>query len=171
MEKENQTRAFRIPVLLASFALFAGLSLYFYFHLLGRNPSSGQNKSIAVLPFANGTGDSANAYFCDGITEAVIAELNRISDLRVSPRTSTLYAFKKQGKDIRLTGKELHAGSILGGQVKQSGKKIIIEVNLVDIPSGKTIWTKKYDQDIKDLFSIQSGDGCLGGGKIKRHTY
>jgi TolB-like protein/Tfp pilus assembly protein PilF len=113
-------------------------------------------KTIAVLPFVNGTGDSTNAYFCDGITESVIGELNRISDLQVSPRTSAAYSFKKQGKDIQLTGKELRVGSILQGQVKQAGHKINMEVNLVDAFSGNTIWTKKYDQNIKDIFSIQS---------------
>jgi TolB-like protein/Flp pilus assembly protein TadD len=155
MEKEKTSRLFRLMMLVSAFILFLGMSFYFY-HLSGVNRHAHDDKSIAVLPFVNSTGDSANAYFCDGITEAVIADLNRVSDLRVSPRTSTVYAFKEHGRDIGLAGKELHAGSMLQGEVNQSGKEIIIQANLVDVASGKTVWSKKYDQDIKDLFSIQT---------------
>ena len=154
--KEKRAGQFKLWILVSSFLLFTGLSFYFYNHLWGMSRYSLKNKSIAVLPFVNSTGDSANAYFCDGVTESVIAELNRISDLQVSPRTTTTYAFKKQGKDIKLTGKELNAGSILRGQVRQSGHTLIMKVDLVEVSSGKTIWSNNYDQDIKDIFSIQS---------------
>lgn len=154
--KEDQPAPIRLWILVFSLVLFASLSLYFYHHLWGMSRTPVEKKAIAVLPFVNSTGDSSNAYFCDGITESVISELNRVSDLQVSPRVSTVYAYKKQGKDIRRAGKELQVGAIMEGQVRQSGNKISMEVNLVEVASGRTIWSKKYNQDIRDIFSIQS---------------
>ena len=134
----------------------AVISVIIFLLVYKKAVSNLNEKTIAVLPFANETGDSANAYFCDGITDAITAELNRISDLQVSSRTTATYAFKQQGKNIRKAGAELHVGSILLGRVQQSGNRLNMDVKLVDLYSGKTIWSNVYDRDIKELFSVQS---------------
>jgi adenylate cyclase len=154
--KKRAAGRFRIWVLVFPIVLVAGLLYYVYHRTNSPSGLSANEKSIAVLPFVNMTGDSTNDYFCNGITDAIIGNLNNISDLKVSPRASVLTAFKINKKDILLTGSALHVGSVLAGSIQQKGSKLNMKFKLVEIPSGKTIWIKDYNREIRDIFSVQS---------------
>jgi len=110
---------------------------------------------VAVLPFVNISQDNRDEYFADGLTEELISSLSRIRDLNVIARTSV--AKYTGGKlDITEIGNALKVGTILEGSVRTSGDEARISVNVVDVPSQKTLLTREYTRSIKDVFAIQS---------------
>jgi len=110
---------------------------------------------VAVLPFVNINTDSKDEYFSDGMTEELISSLSKIRDLNVIARTSV--AKYKGGKlDIAEIGNALGVGSILEGSVRTAGDEARISVNLVDVTSQKTIFSREYTRPIKDVFAIQT---------------
>lgn len=117
--------------------------------LTGTNP-----KSIAVLPFNNFSPESDNEYFSDGITEEIINALTKIKDLKVASRTS-VFAYKKEIKDIREIGKELDVSNILEGSVRKAGNKIRVTAQLISTDDGFHIWSDNFDGDLKDIFAVQ----------------
>ena len=88
-------------------------------------------KSIAVLPFLNMSGDEENEYFSDGIAEEIINSLTRVEGLQVTARTSS-FAFKGKGTDIRQVGSLLNVGHVLEGSVRKSGGRVRITAQLID---------------------------------------
>ncbi len=134
----------------------AALSLsYYYYHFFSRNKFTGNVKSIAVLPFVNADSGKADEYYIDGVTESIITQLSRIEDLRVVSRASVI-GYKGSKKSLRQIADELHVEALITGGVKKSGDNLSIHASLVDVNSGKTIWAKVYENDIKDIFSIQN---------------
>jgi adenylate cyclase len=110
--------------------------------------------SVAVLPFANLSGDPQQEYFSDGITEDIITELSRFSELMVIARNS---AFQYKGKvvDIRQIGRELGARYVLEGSVRRSGDRIRITAQLIDATTGAHRWAERYDRELHDVFAVQ----------------
>lgn len=117
--------------------------------LTGTNP-----KSIAVLPFNNFSSETDNEYFSDGITEEIINALTRIKDLKVASRTS-VFAYKKEIKDIREIGKELDVSNVLEGSVRKAGNRIRVTAQLISTDDGFHIWSESFDGDLKDIFAVQ----------------
>lgn len=117
--------------------------------LTGTNP-----KSIAVLPFNNFSSETDNEYFSDGITEEIINALTKIKDLKVASRTS-VFAYKKEIKDIREIGKELDVSTILEGSVRKAGNRIRVTAQLISSSDGFHIWSENFDGDLKDIFAVQ----------------
>jgi len=113
-----------------------------------------REKSIAVLPFVNMSGDPEQEYFSDGITEDIITELSRFSELLVIARTSS-FAFKGQALDIREAAEKLGVQYVVEGSVRREGTRIRISVQLVDGTSGSHLWANRYDRDLEDLFAVQ----------------
>ena len=115
--------------------------------------SSGQ-ASIAVLPFENMSSDEEQEYFSDGLTEELLNLLAKISELRVTSRTS---AFYYKGKDIKLAdvGRELDVDHILEGSVRKSGNRIRITAQLIEVDSDAHLWSETWDRDLDDVFAIQ----------------
>ena len=113
-----------------------------------------REKSIAVLPFVNMSGDPEQEYFSDGITEDIITELSRFSELLVIARTSS-FAFKGQALDIREAAERLGVQYVVEGSVRRAGRRIRISVQLVDGASGGHLWANSYDRDLEDLFAVQ----------------
>ncbi len=111
-------------------------------------------KSIAVLPFANMSNDPDQDYFCDGISEEIIDALAQLDKLRVIARTST-FSFKGKNIDVREIGKKLDVASLLEGSVRKSGNRLRITTKLVSVEDGSHLWTKRYDRELEDIFSIQ----------------
>lgn len=111
-------------------------------------------KSIAVLPFANMSNDPDQDYFCDGISEEIIDALAQLDKLRVIARTST-FSFKGKNIDVREIGKKLDVTSLLEGSVRKSGNRLRITTKLVSVKDGSHLWSKRYDRELEDIFSIQ----------------
>ena len=112
-------------------------------------------KSVAVLPFENMSTDPENEYFSDGITDDIIAQLSKISALRVISRTSSMQ-YKKTNKKIASIGEELGVGAILEGSVRRAGPRARIVVHLVDPKTEKHLWGDTFDRQLTDIFEVQS---------------
>jgi adenylate cyclase len=110
--------------------------------------------SIAVLPFANMSGDPEQEYFSDGITEDIITELSRFRELFVIARNST-FRFKGQRVDIAEIAQQLGVQYIVEGSVRKSGKRVRITVQLVDALNKNEVWADRYDRNLDDIFVVQ----------------
>jgi serine/threonine-protein kinase len=111
-------------------------------------------KSIAVLPFVNMSGDVENEYFSDGLSEELLNVLAKIPDLKVAGRTSS-FQFKGENKDLRQIGKQLGVAHVLEGSVRQSGIKVRITAQLIDTDTGFHLWSETFDRELNDIFAIQ----------------
>jgi adenylate cyclase len=110
---------------------------------------------VAVLPFANISPDPNDEYFADGLTEELIANLSLVPGLRVIARTSVL-GYKKGEKKVAAIGKELGVGTVVEGSVRRAANKIRVTVQVIDVATEEHIWTEKYDDDLDDIFAVQS---------------
>jgi adenylate cyclase len=110
--------------------------------------------SIAVLPFQNMSGDPEQDYFCDGITEDIITELSRFSDLFVIARNSS-FQYKDKAVDLRQVGRELGVRYLLEGSIRRGVDRVRITAQLVDAGTGAHRWAERYDRELKDVFAIQ----------------
>ncbi len=120
-----------------------------------RQEGSAAAKSVAVLPFENMSTDPENEYFSDGITDDIIAQLSKISALKVISRTSSMQ-YKKTTKKIATIAEELGVGAILEGSVRKAGPRVRIVVHLVDPRSEKHLWGETFDRQLTDVFEVQS---------------
>jgi TolB-like protein len=111
--------------------------------------------SIAVLPFTNLSGDPANQYFSDGLTEEITVSLGRVRPLRVISRSSAIEASKKTA-DIREIGRLLNATNVLEGSVARSGDRMRIIAKLERVSDRALVWSDTYERKASDLFAVQS---------------
>ena len=109
---------------------------------------------IAVLPFTNASGDAAQAYFCDGITENIITRLSRFRDLFVISSNSS-FTYKNKSVTTQDVSRELGVTHVLQGSVQRSADRIRITVQLVDGASGGNLWAERYDRGIDEVFAVQ----------------
>ena len=133
--------------------LAAGAAYYFTAHR-----SKGvaiPEKSIAVLPLVNSTGDPANEYFSDGMSEEFISTLSRLQNLKVVGRTSS-FQFKGKSDDSKTIGKKLGVYYLLEGSVRKSADRVRIAVALIKSGDGANVWSETYDRELKDIFAVQS---------------
>ena len=112
-------------------------------------------KSIAVLPLVNSTGDPANEYFSDGMSEEFISSLSRLHDLKVIGRTSS-FQFKGKSDDSKTIGEKLGVYYLLEGSVRKSADRVRIAVALIKAGDGANVWSETYDRELKDIFAVQS---------------
>jgi adenylate cyclase len=117
-------------------------------------PEPGEIPSIAVLPFANISGDPEQEFFADGLVEDIITTLSKLAGLRVIARNST-FVYKGQAVDIREAAKQLGVQYILEGSVRKGGNRIRITTQLIDADSGSHVWAERYDRAIDDIFAVQ----------------
>jgi len=110
--------------------------------------------SIAVLPFANLSGDMDNEYFSDGLAEEILNALTKLHGLKVAARTSA-FAFKGRNEDIRLIGETLRVNHVLEGSVRKAGSRLRITAQLISIADGCHVWSERYDREMTDVFAIQ----------------
>ena len=110
--------------------------------------------SIAVLPFTNMSGDHAQEYFSDGITEEIITWLSKIPRLFVTARHST-FVFKEKVVSIREVGQQLGVRYVLEGSVRKSEDRIRVTAQLIDVKTDQHVWADRYDRELKDVFAIQ----------------
>jgi non-specific serine/threonine protein kinase len=115
---------------------------------------SPQIPSLAVLPFANLSGDKENEYFSDGLAEDIIDALTRVPGLRVMARTSS-FAFRGKEADVREIGGRLNVEHILEGSVRRAGNRIRVTAQLVKASDGYHLWSQRFDREMTDIFAIQ----------------
>jgi TolB-like protein/Tfp pilus assembly protein PilF len=110
--------------------------------------------SIAVLPFANMSGDKEQEYFSDGITEDVITELSRFRELFVIARNSS-FSYKGKAVKVQDIATDLGVRYVLEGSVRAAGDRIRVTAQLIDAETGHHIWSERYNREITDLFALQ----------------
>jgi len=110
--------------------------------------------SIAVLPFANMSGDPEQEYFSDGITEDIITALSRFRWFFVIARNST-FTYKGKTVDVKAVAQDLGVRYVLEGSVRKAGGRVRITAQLIDAPTSHHVWAERYDRDLKDIFAVQ----------------
>jgi TolB-like protein/Flp pilus assembly protein TadD len=117
-------------------------------------PAEAKHLSIVVLPFANLSGDPAQDYFADGITENLTTDLSRIRNSFVIAH-NTAFTYKGKAIDAKEIGKELGVRYILEGSVQRDGPRVRVNAQLVDAESGAHLWADRFEEDLADLFKLQ----------------
>src|SRR5215472_5993163 len=110
--------------------------------------------SIAVLPFANMSGDPEQEYFVDGMVEEIITALSRIRSLFVIARNST-FTYKGQAVDVKQVGRELGVRYVLEGSVRKAGGRVRVTGQLIDALTGTHLWADRFDGSLEDVFELQ----------------
>ncbi len=117
--------------------------------------SSAQRKpAVAILPFTNLSGDPAQEYFSDGITEDIITELSRFQVLSVIARQS-VFALKGERSGVKEIGEKLGVAYIVEGSVRRVGDRARMTAQLVETETGSPIWAERYDRELEDIFAVQ----------------
>jgi TolB-like protein len=111
-------------------------------------------KSIAVLPLINESGDPKDDYFSDGLSEELIAALAQISGLKVIGRSSS-FRFKDRKEAPKTIGEKLGVSTLLDGTVRKQGDRVRIVAELVNAADGIQLWTRTFDRELKDIFALQ----------------
>jgi eukaryotic-like serine/threonine-protein kinase len=119
-----------------------------------QDPGPNKDSCIAVLPFANMSGDKDNEYFSDGLAEEILNALTKLPELRVVARTSA-FAFRGKDQDIRGIGETLGATHVLEGSVRKAGNRVRVTAQLIGIRDGCHLWSERYDREMTDIFAIQ----------------
>jgi len=112
-------------------------------------------RSIAVLPLANRSGDPAQEFFADGMTDALIADLAQIAALRVISRTSAM-RFKGSDKPLPEIARELHVDGVVEGSALLAGGRVRITVQLIEAASDRSLWARSYERELTDILTLQS---------------
>ena len=125
-------------------------------------------KSVAVLPLANDSGDPKQAYFSDGLSEELISDLTQIDGLKVIGRYSS-FKFRDSTDSPAQIGAALGVSNLIVGSVRQQGDRIRVIVNLIRAADGSSVWSHSYDQQLDDVFAIQTqiGEAVAAALKIK----
>ena len=150
-----------IYVVLISAALSVGLFFvgrYTAGHAMPRPSEAAttiSDKSIAVLPLINESGDPKDEYFSDGLSEELIAALAQISGLKVIGRSSS-FRFKDRTEEPKTIGEKLGVSTLLEGTVRKQGDKVRIVAELINAADGTELWSRIFDRELKDIFAVQA---------------
>jgi len=117
-------------------------------------PAAAAHLSIVVLPFTNLSGDPAQDYFADGISENLTTDLSRIRNSFVIAR-NTAFAYRGKSVDAKAIGKELGVRYVLEGSAQREGTRVRVNAQLIDAESGAHLWADRFDEDVADLFKLQ----------------
>jgi adenylate cyclase len=117
-------------------------------------PAEPAPSSIAVLPFANMSGDAEQEYFADGISEDIITALSKLPQLFVIARNSA-FTFKGRNVNVGEVGKSLGVRHVLEGSVRKAGGRVRITAQLIDANTGGHLWAERFDRELTDIFAVQ----------------
>src|SRR5207245_8899452 len=112
-------------------------------------------KSVAVLPLLNESGDPKDEYFADGLSEELIAALAQINGLKVIGRSSS-FRFKDRHEEPKAIGEKLGVSTLLEGTVRKQDDRVRIVAELVNAADGIALWTRTFDRELKDIFAVQA---------------
>src|SRR6266849_6388354 len=116
--------------------------------------SGSDRPSLAVLPFANMSGDPEQEYFADGISEDIITGLSKLRWFFVIARNSS-FTYKGKAVDVKRVARELSVRYVLEGSVRKGGNRVRITTQLIDAATGNHLWADRYDGDLTDVFALQ----------------
>jgi adenylate cyclase len=159
---EPKKRSMLLP-LIAGIVVVAGGTWYFLAENRNRPapvaatapaPAEAAHLSLVVLPFTNLSGDPAQDYFADGVTENLTTDLARIRDSFVIAR-NTAFTFKGKAADAREIGKELGVRYVLEGSVQRDQNRVRVNAQLIDAETGAHLWAERFEEDVADLFKLQ----------------
>ena len=122
--------------------------------LLGSRRSSGHIHSIAVLPLKNLSGDAANEYFADGVTEALITQLGQIGSLRVISSTSAMH-YKGSRETLPHIARELVVDAVVEGAVLREGNRVRITAQLLEASDDRHLWAQTYESDVRNVLALE----------------
>jgi TolB-like protein/class 3 adenylate cyclase len=125
-----------------------------------------EKPSIAVLPFANMSGDPEQEYFVDGMVEEIITALSRIRWLFVIARNSS-FTYKGQAVDVKQVGRELGVRYVLEGSVRKAAQRVRITGQLIDAATGAHLWADRFDGSLEDVFDLQDKVASSVAGVIE----
>ena len=163
---EKGTSGFQRFSVLAAGLIAAACVIAFVLWSKAPRTSAPANVSIAVLPFANLSGDPSQAFFSDGMTQEITTVLAAIPDLRVVARGSASQ-FKGDGQDLRAVGRTLGASHLIEGSVRKDGERVRITAQLVSAEDGVNIWVGSYDRELDDVFAIQEEIASAIAGALR----
>jgi eukaryotic-like serine/threonine-protein kinase len=151
--KTEVTAIFAVIVVIAVAASFtfnaAGIR-----NRLGTSSSQRRIQSLAVMPLVNSSGDPAQEYFSDGITDALITDLAEIGSLKIISRTSSMQ-YKQTKKTLPEIARELNVDGIIEGTVQRSSDRVRITANLIQAKTDKQVWIRSYERDVHDVFTLE----------------
>ena len=155
-ERASQRRYASAPFAAAIAALLLLAVASGWFLLGGRltNPTQAAHLSIVVLPFTNLSGDPAQDYFADGITENLTTDLSRIRNSFVIASTTAI-TYKGKTVDAKEIGKELGVRYVLEGSVQRDQNRVRVNAQLIDAESGAHLWAERFEENLADLFKLQ----------------
>jgi len=117
-------------------------------------PAMADKVSVAVLPFANMSGDPDQEYFSDGISEDIITDLAKLSQLQVIARNSS-FVFKGRAVSVPEVARTLGVRYVLEGSVRKAGARVRVTAQLIDSTTGAHVWADRFDRDLSDIFAVQ----------------
>jgi TolB-like protein/DNA-binding winged helix-turn-helix (wHTH) protein/Flp pilus assembly protein TadD len=149
---DRRTRT-AVPLLFGlGLALVAGVAAWGFYHRIHSPPGI---RSLAVLPLDNLSGDAAQDYFVDGMTDALIVRLAKISALRVISRTSAM-TYKNTRKSLSEIARELSVDAVVEGSVSRSEEQVRVAAELIDARTERQIWAESYEENIRNTLVLQS---------------
>jgi adenylate cyclase len=160
--KKSGSKIWMIVFIILVFAV----STFFIYNIFFQKAGfTGKDRSIAVLPFLNQSGDTSKEYFNDGMTDEIISQLSKISRLKVIARSSVM-RYKNKKADITQIAEDLHVSAVLQGIIRKSGNRINVHTTLTDVNTGRVIWEEDYDRELNDIFAIQDEVAHLIADKL-----
>ena len=120
-----------------------------------QHPALPEKPSVAVLAFDNMSGDAEQEYFSDGISEDIITDLSKVSELHVIARNSTFVYKNADAVSIPEVARELGVRYVLEGSVRKAGNRVRVTAQLIDATNGGHVWADRFDRDLTDIFAVQ----------------
>jgi TolB-like protein/Flp pilus assembly protein TadD len=138
--------------------------------IVSRDEISDQKPSVAVLPFVDMSAEQDQGYFCEGVAEEILNALTKIRQLSVTARSSS-FQYTAGAGDVREIGRELGVNTILEGSVRKSGNRLRVTAQLVKVSDGYHLWSKTFDEELKDIFAIQDDiAACIADSLLEAIT-
>lgn len=144
-----------LPRILVFVVLLIGAIAGFAYFTIHRRAPEIAISSIAVLPLDNLSDDRSEAYFADGMTDAVIRDLTEIGELRVVARTTSMH-YKGSKKPLPEIARELNVDAVVGGTVQRVGDQVLVRAQLIHAATDVRLWVKEYRGDVKNVLDLQS---------------
>jgi TolB-like protein/Flp pilus assembly protein TadD len=144
----------RWAALLGLAALVAGIAIFSRYRI--GSTASAPAKSVAVLPFENLSAHPENAFFTDGVQDEILTNLAKIAELKVISRSSVMQYKSGVARNLQKIGAQLGVAHLVEGSVQRAGNRVRVNAQLIDARSGSHLWANTYDQDLADVFAIQS---------------
>jgi TolB-like protein/class 3 adenylate cyclase len=151
---KRRTSSTWLAAAIAALLLLAVASGWYILNGRAPKPAEAAHLSIVVLPFANLSGDPAQDYFADGVTENLTTELSRFKGSFVIAR-NTAFTYKGKSVDAKAIGKELDVRYVLEGSVQRDQNRVRVNAQLINADSGTHLWADRFEEDLADLFKLQ----------------